>query len=282
MLGLDEYIDQVKNLPPAPRLLPELLALLGEPDIDSSRVVDLIGYDPSLTAQVLRLCNSAVLADKTPVSDLPEAVLRLGFEQVYRLVASVCGSRQLSGRQNGYGIRDGELWEHSVTAAVAAQVIARDLGDDPNLVFTTGLLHDIGKIVLSEALENRYSQIIEEVEKNQQSLLDTEKILLGVQHAEIGGRLLARWKFSENLSTAVTFHHDPGSAHPHERLASLIYLGNMISYFMGCGYGHPAFALRGRAEALEILHLSPDQLTRYMIQTHEEVATLQILHRLDP
>ncbi|MFO1497060.1 MAG: HDOD domain-containing protein [Verrucomicrobiota bacterium] len=280
MLGLDDYIDRVKDLPPAPRLLPELLSLLGDPDVDSSRVVALISYDPALTAHVLRLCNSALLAAQHPVSDLQEAVVRLGFEQIYRLVAAVCGSRQLSSRQKGYGIRDGELWEHSVTAAVASQLIARDLGEDANLVFTTGLLHDIGKIVLSEALENRYVQLIEEVEQNQQSLLETERILLGVQHAEIGGRLLERWNFPSNLTTAVCHHHDPANANDHSRLASMIYLGNMIAYFMGSGYGHPAFALRGRAEALEILRISGDQLPRYMIQTHDEINALQVLYRI--
>jgi putative nucleotidyltransferase with HDIG domain len=277
MLALDQYIDKVKHLPPAPRVLPQLLSLLSQPDIDSGRVVQLITFDPSLTASVLQMCNSAAFGGATAVVDLEEAVMRLGFEQVYRLVAAVCGSRSLTPRQPGYGINEGELWQHSVTSAVAAQLIARDLGDDQNLVFTAALLHDIGKIVLSEALETDYNKLVQEVEQKQQSMVEAEKGLLGVQHAEVGGRLLARWKFPAELVAAVWFHHHPAAANPHQRLASFVYLGNMIAYFMGHGYGHQAFALRGRTEALDILKVSGDNLPHYMIQTYESFSSIQVL-----
>ena len=118
---------------------------------------------------------------------------------------------------------------------------------------------------------------VEETEQNQYSLLETEKKLLGVQHAEIGGRLLARWKFPANLVSAVWFHHQPDGAKGHEKLASFVYLGNMVAHFLGCGFGHQAFALRGRSEALEILQLTPDDLARYMIKTLEKFDEVQRL-----
>src|SRR5215216_5933247 len=108
MQELDEYIDRVKNLPPAPRILPELLVLLRQEDIDSSRVVELISYDPAITAAVLRLCNSAYFAGGSPADDLQEAVNRLGFRQVYLLVAAVSGAKLLGPAQSGYGIDPGE------------------------------------------------------------------------------------------------------------------------------------------------------------------------------
>jgi putative nucleotidyltransferase with HDIG domain len=147
-----------------------------------------------------------------------EAVNRLGFRQIYTLVAAVSGARALSPSQRGYGINAGELWRHSVTAAVAAQLIARRTADDESTVFTAGLLHDIGKIVLAEALEHIYAKLVEESQTQQAALVETEKRLLGVEHAEIGGRLLSRWKFSENLVSAVWFHHRPAAAAPHQRL----------------------------------------------------------------
>lgn len=277
MNELDEYINKVKHLPPAPRVLPQLLTLLNQPDIDSGRVVNLITFDPSLTASVLQVCNSAFYAGSAATTDLQEAVTRLGFRELFRLVAAVSGSRALTPAQKGYGIDEGELWKHCVTTAVAAQLIARDLGDDENLVFTAALLHDIGKIILSQALEHNYTKLLDEVSKQQQSMLEAEKKVLGVQHAEIGGRLLARWKFPANLVAAVWFHHQPAAAAPHQRLAAHIYLGNMIAYFMGHGYGHAAFALRGRAEALDILKLTSDSLPGYMIRTHENFEAVEAL-----
>lgn len=277
MQELDDYINRVEHLPPAPKILPQLLSLLNRDDVEASQVVDLMMYDPSLTAAALQLCNSAYFSGVSAATDLSEAVSRLGFSRIYQLVATVSGARALSSSQRGYGIDEGELWKHSVTTAVAGQLMAKELGDDGNLVFTCGLLHDIGKVVLAQALEHIYAKMVEEVEKNQHSLLEAEKRLLGAQHAEIGGRLLARWKFPSNIVAAVWFHHDPKTAASHERLAAYVYLGNMIAYFIGNGFGHHAFALRGRMEALEILGLKGDDLPRFMIQTYENFEVVNAL-----
>lgn len=271
MQELDDYLNKVKSLPPAPKILPELLSLLRKDDIDADRVVKLIAFDPGITAAVLRLCNSAYFSGASPASDLQEAVTRLGFRQVYQLVAAVSGSKMLGPSQKGYGIDAGELWEHSVVSAVAAQLIAKSCDDDESLAFTATLLHDIGKIVLAEALEHIYADLVENSKNEQTPLIETEKRLLGVQHAEIGGRLLARWNFPENIASAVTFHHQPSSATNHERLTAQVYLGNMVAYFMGYGFGHHAFALRGRTDALDILKLKPEILPQFMIQTFEQL-----------
>ncbi len=280
MQELDDYINKVKQLPPAPRVLPELLSLLSKPNIDIDRIVSLITYDPSLTAGVLQACNSAYFGQATPAANMQEAVTRLGFQPVYQIVAAVSGARSLGPEQKGYGIAAGELWQHCVVTAVAAKLMAQDKGEDENVVFTAALLHDIGKIILADALMHIYAKLVEETEKNQQSLLEAEKKLIGVQHAEIGGRLLGRWKFPPALVAAVWFHHHPAAARPHHKLASFVYLGNMIAHFMGHGYGHQAFALRGRSEALDILQMSAEDLPRYMIRTLENYEAVQSLFKI--
>lgn len=280
MLEADTYLNQVKQLPPSPALLPELLRLLNESDVNSSQVVRLISYDPALTASVLQLCNSCGQSAASPVSTLEEAIVRLGFGQVYDLVATSSVGRLLRTKHDQPHADQHELWRHSVTTAVAAQLIARDLGDDANVVFTAALLHDIGKIILFDALDMKYAKLVEEVEKNQYSLIDAEKRVLGVHHADIGGRLLSRWKFPMNLSAAVLFHHYPAAAGPHQRLASLIYLGNLIAYLIGFGYGKQALALHGRSEALEILGIEGERLPEYMMSTYAESSAIQRLFKI--
>jgi len=277
MQAIDDYINNVRSLPPAPRVVPELIRLLNQPDVDSSKIVTIVSYDPSLTANVLRVCNSAFYAAATPISDLQEAVTRLGFQQVYKLVTASTGARMLSPPQFGYGLESGELWKHSVAAAVAAQLIARKVGEDENLAFTATLLHDIGKIVLSGSMDGAYTKIIKETENSAQSLLDAEKKILGVNHAEVGGRLLNRWNFPANITTAVACHHAPKSAGSHQRLAAQVYLGNMISYFMGHGYGHVPFAIRGRGEVLAVLNLEPESIPQFMLEAFDQMHIVEAL-----
>jgi len=264
---LDAYIDKVSTLPPAPVILPQLLHLLHKPEVDSGRVVELIECDPALTAAVLRLCNSAFFASATTASDLLEAVVRLGFDHVYQLVVAIVGARAMRPAQKGYGIDEGELWKHSVATALAAKCMARSRGADESLAFTAGILHDLGKIVLAQALEQSYAKLVKEIQVNQSSLLESESAILGVQHAEIGGRVLARWNFPDSLVSAVWNHHTPAAAIGYEQLTSFVYLGNMVAHFMGFGYGHQALALRGRAEALSLAGIQAQELPHYMIET---------------
>lgn len=277
MDAIDTMISRVTHLPPFPPQVPQLLDLLRKEDVEASEVVTLISYDPGLTANVMRLCNSVFFGSGRPAADLDEAVLRLGFDEVYQLVLVLSSAGVLMPGQKGYGFEPAELWKHSVVSALAAKVMARDKGDEDNVAFTAGLLHDVGKVVLAQALEDSYHQLVSEVQDAQSPLLETEKKLLGVQHAEIGGRMLARWKFSAPIVTAVWSHHEPALAGPHKKLASYMYLANMVAYFMGYGYGHVAFALRGRAEALEITGIEAPELPKYMLETFESLEKVKSL-----
>ncbi|MEW6161114.1 MAG: HDOD domain-containing protein [Verrucomicrobiota bacterium] len=275
---LDIYINKVKNLPPAPRVLPQLLELLGQPDVDTTQVVTIIGYDPSLTANILALCNSAHFASSPePVTDLQEAILRLGFWEIYQLVCAVTARRSLSPAQKNCGVNETALWRHSVTTAVAAQLLARDRGDDENLVFTAALLHDIGKIILAQAVNPVYTKIVLEAEQQQHALLEVEKRTLGVHHGEIGGRLLARWKFPPQLIAAVWFHHHPAAAQPHQRLAAYVHVGNLLSYFMNHGYGQTPLSLHHRDDAMHILGVIDEEIPKYISRIFQQLEKIEAL-----
>ena len=275
MNELDSYINRVKRLPPAPRVLPQLLQLLREPEVPSEKVVNLITYDPALTASVLQLCNSAFFGLSTPVSNLTEAVSQIGFQQIYQLVVAASSSRTLAPPQKGYAIDQGQLWKHSVTAALAAQLLARAQGEDDGVVFTAGLLHDLGKIILSEALERNYDDLLAEAKNTDTPLLDIERKILGVDHAQVGGRLLDRWKFPANMVAAVWFHHTPRAAGEHERLASYIYFGNVIAHLLGHTYGHKSMALQGRGEVLKTLGITQADLEKYLFLTVDELSRVE-------
>ncbi len=271
MERIDQYIRTAKTLPPAPRLLPQLMQMLQGTDVESGKVVHLITFDPGLTAKILQVCNSAVYAGSAHVSDLHEAIMRMGFAEVFRIVASVISEQALGSAQTGYGIGKGELWDHCAVTAIASRLIARNRKLDENVAFTAGLLHDIGKIVLAHALEGAYSKLIEETETKHHSLLEAERTVLGADHAAVGGRLLQQWNFPHDLVAAVTWHHDPAKAGEHKALAACVYVANLVAAFTGHSYGHQAFAVQGRDEAMEILGLNPDSMAIFMIQTIEEI-----------
>jgi len=277
VLTIDEFIRNIDYLPPFPRNLVALTELLEETEVDVDQVVSLIQYDPALTALVMRLCNSAYFGAASRASDLREATTRLGFNEIYQLVASLSTAALLRPSQKGYGIEAGELWRHSVAAGLIGKCIALERDDNPSVVFTACLLHDIGKVVLSRGLESKYNEVVAETKGLEGTMQAVEKKLLGFDHAEVGGRLLERWQFAPRLSEAVRWHHDPAEAGEHARLAAYACLANMIACFMGFGCGHAALALRGRTEALELTGTISEDIPRYMTKAFYALSDLQAL-----
>jgi putative nucleotidyltransferase with HDIG domain len=264
---LDDYINKVKTLPPAPRVLSQLLALLNDTEVDARRIVDLITFDPALTVKLMQRCNCASCGLAEPVEDIPQAVSLLGFNEIYRMVAVVIGESMLGAAQRGYGIDSGELWQHSATAALTAKVIADKLGAEADLAFTAALLHDIGKLVLNGFLEGAYEPVLRQTGVSGKSFIEAEKSILGVEHSEIGGRLLSRWNFPESLVQAVWHHHDPAQAHPHQQLAGYTYLADLISHCLGQGQGFQSFAHCGEPEVLEMLEISQKEIEGFVMQS---------------
>jgi putative nucleotidyltransferase with HDIG domain len=279
MQQLDDYINKVKHLPPAPRVLTELLSLLQKDNVDTGRVVTLVSYDPSLTASVLQLCNSAFYAPAQPVDDLGNAIMWLGFKEVYRLVAAVVGSRTLLLPGTG-GLDRSSLWRHSVMSAASAQILARDTREEENLPFTAALLHDVGKIIFSEIFQADYAGLVNQSVQTQQPLPALEKARFEVHHAELGARLLTRWRFPQNLISGVWFHHTPRLAHAHERLAAQVSIGNVVAHMLAGMDVDQAIALHGHASAFEILLFDPSCLPRLIDAANDRMDMLRTLFRL--
>ncbi|HVP11500.1 MAG TPA: HDOD domain-containing protein, partial [Phycisphaerae bacterium] len=145
-----EILKQVVELPPLPTTAIKLMNVLHDPRSTLDDIVEAIRYDQAITGQVLQLCNSAYFGLSRTVTSLNDAMLCLGSVKVLQLVMSVHTNSMLSRKQIGYGLERGILWKHSVAVALAATAVAQRLGTSMvNLVFTAGLLHDIGKVVLN-------------------------------------------------------------------------------------------------------------------------------------
>jgi putative nucleotidyltransferase with HDIG domain len=265
------YLDGVTSLPPAPMLVTELLTLFRDPDRDVDHVVQLISYEPSLTAQILRTCNTAFFAGEQPPGDIFEAVSRVGFYQVYCLVVSLFGAKTKSMPGADKGVNVDELWRHSVAVAVAASVVAEEAGQTRAVAFTAGLLHDIGKLVLASAERESYARLIQKAKDQGLLLTELERSVLVIDHAELGGELMHRWDLPADIVTAVRCHHDLGVAPPYERLTAAVQVGDMIAHQLFAEELASTDLLTPSTAALDILRLSPDSLPSLLAKAQAEM-----------
>ena len=270
----DDYIDRVKHLPPEPTVLLRLLELIEQPDNDVEQIVQLICHDPSLAAEILRICNTAYFAASGPADDVFAAVTRLGLYEVYCVAASALSSRAFSLWESGGAIDIGQIWNHSIAAAVAADILAKRVGDKPGTAFTTALLHDLGKLVLVGAAPAEYAQVVEHAQATRQSQVEVEKGFFGVDHAEVGGRLLARWNFTPHMVAAVCSHHGSAPNESSDRLAATVRLGNLFAHFLGYGEPSEADGLRRISRCMGVLNLQRELLPDLLGDTLRDLKRL--------
>jgi putative nucleotidyltransferase with HDIG domain len=266
----ERFLDGVASLPPAPTLVTELLNLFRHHDCDVDQVVQLISYEPSLTAEILRSCHSVYFAGDEPPGDIFEAVSRIGFYQVYCLVVSVFGAktRSIDGANEGVNVE--ESWRHSVTVAVSASVVAEAAGLAKTAAFTAGLLHDIGKLVLASAKRAGYATLIQRAIDEKLALSTMERSVLGIDHAELGGELMRRWNLPADVVAAVCHHHQLQSAPPHEHLTAAVQIGDMIAHHL-CAESMPGTGDSAFSTALDVLQIGPDDLPILIDNTEAEM-----------
>ncbi|MEY4917506.1 MAG: hypothetical protein RL616_1419, partial [Verrucomicrobiota bacterium] len=149
MEKIQAILNKVDVLPPSPSLLPKLLPYLGDVNANFDEVVKLISFDQALTAKLLQICNSAFFGQDEPIASVNEAVNRVGYQAVYLLTAMINGSSSFPGSAVG-GLDPGKLWKHSVATAFNTKFVAESVALDGNLLLTAGLMHDIGKQILTQ------------------------------------------------------------------------------------------------------------------------------------
>jgi putative nucleotidyltransferase with HDIG domain len=206
---LDTYLDHIDCLPPTPTVLVKLIDMFRQPNVDVDDIVQMLRRDPALAAEVLRRCNNSFLGDDTSIQDINEAVYRLGFYEVYQITVHLFGTRALTAPKVIPGFPAEELRQHSSIAAIAAGALARQVGVPEGIAFTTGLLHDVGKLVLALAEPARYVTLMATCSATNASVSQAEMSTFGFDHCEIGAHLLRRWGLPPEIVLPILGHNSP-------------------------------------------------------------------------
>jgi len=234
---IEHIMAQVKAFPGMPDTSARLLTMLKDQESSAAQIEEILKYDPGMTANILKLTNSAYFGIPTKVSSVRQAIVLLGWKRLLQLVMTMCMSTVMRKPVPGYDLSQGELWMHSVAVSVAAELVVKALkipGADE--VFTAALLHDVGKLVLGGFVQNDIQQIKAMVAKGI-AFEVAEFIVLGIDHANIGARILEKWSFPADLVNAVGLHHDPDSCENHCTFSDIVHVANILGLMAGYGNG---------------------------------------------
>lgn len=265
---------KVESFPGMPTTAAKLLPLLENYDSTASEIESILKYDPSLTANILKLTNSAYFGIPTRISSVRQAIVLLGWKRLLQVVMTICMSPLMNKTIPGYDLPRGALWQHSVAVSVAAEILVKALKiPDADEVFTAALLHDVGKLILGGFVKEDLQQIEDMVAKG--ITLDVaESMILGTNHAEIGGQILDKWSFPSELVSAVQWHHDPESCEESCNLSDIVHVANTMGIMTGFGKIDQELALEHFGPVADRLGLAPENLEEMAQQTAERVKKL--------
>jgi putative nucleotidyltransferase with HDIG domain len=265
---------KVRSFPGMPATAARLIPLLQNPDSSASQIEDLLRYDPGLTANILKLTNSAYFGLPTRVSSVRQAIMLLGWKRLLQLTMTMCMSALMKKPLLGYDLSGGELWRHSVAVSVAADILVKSLSiTDADEVFTAALLHDIGKIVLGEYVQEDLGKIEQMVGKGI-SFEVAEFIVLGTNHAQIGARILQNWSLPQELVNAVNWHHDPDHCDHCCLLSDVVHVANVLGRMIGYGNGRNGQTVEPDFEVIERLGIGNGHMEKLAEKTLQEVTRL--------
>lgn len=274
-----KIVSKMKSFPGMSGNMARLLNLLDDPDSSASQIEEVLRYEPGITANLLKMTNSAYFGLPTKVGSIKKAIVMLGWKRLSKLVMASCVNAMMDDSIPGYDLPPGELWRHSIAVSVAAEGLIRELkigaGDE---IFTAALLHDLGKLVLGGFVREDLDAIRSAAARGMPFQL-AEREVLGTDHAEIGGQMLESWSFPENLVNAVRWHHEPDSAEETSNTIDIVHVANVLCLMIGIGVGVEGLQYEPSPAATKRLGLRPGQLELVASQTLEWANELSDMYR---
>jgi len=223
----ERIIDEIDSLPTFPENIIELQALCEDSHVTISTIAEKISSDPAITADLLRLSNSAGFFTSRRITNINEAIMTIGLKNLKLLLAVGASRKIMDKRYKKFSM----VWEHCNKTAFYAKQVAIETGLPriADSAFLAGLLHDIGKIVLlslEQPLIDRISDLI--MNRGIRSSAILEEIYIGISHSEIGYLIAQKWNFPEIISGAIKHHHAPLSSLKNRDTVTVVYLANML------------------------------------------------------
>jgi len=198
----------LKTLPPFPAVALQLLSLLDNPDVPLKKIVDLLMVDPALSAELLRVANSALYGFVQRIDTVKHAVVVLGSENVKRLALTMALSKFSGGFLRNENLR--ACWDHVVASALLSEDLAVELNIAKDRAYTAGLLHDIGRLAMLVSYPVEYGNLLFVARKEQFDQLECERELFDIDHCAAGQWLAEHWNLPDEFASAISQHHENG------------------------------------------------------------------------
>lgn len=275
-LNVDDLACDLEEMSVAPQILPKLQAMVSDCNTNPDDIRDMIRLDAALSSMILKTANSAYYNPGYHIDTIDDAIMQLGFSDVYQILTMLAFSNMMASPLELYALSGGQFWRRSVACALAMERLARKYGEDPGVAYTIGLLHGIGMVFIEREVAGRDDKIVFNNSLPEDVAIAAEEMeVFGLNHAKVGAAVMRRWGFSDEIVVPVYNQFEPSEAGTHERMACLIsFAKRMIGTIIDDGLG--GAAMPGPDPLLiALLHLSKEEYQKVVLALRENFTKAQ-------
>lgn len=223
-------IEIISSIPALPSVVAHALRMTENEEYSVDSLVAALEADHAFTTRLLRVANSAFYGMAQEIYTVRDAIIVIGFEAVHALAISaavVCG----------VWVKDElfepkQFWGHSLTCGLFAEAVAKRLRcSKPEVAFTLGIIHDIGRIAIMQSDPERCRRVYETAARDKVYLFKAEKLVLGFDHAEIGAAMSEKWRLPASYTQAIRHHHTPETVTTDREITYALALANALSHY---------------------------------------------------
>jgi HD-like signal output (HDOD) protein len=236
---LRKRIEKLRVLPSSPAVLEPLLDLLRQPPdkIQVERVAQLVSYEKTIAAQLLRVANSSLYARSRPAESIQAAIVTLGIQRIEDILLSNCFGKIVPADK---WVLDADVfWRHSFGCALVCREFAEGIGyGQPDKAYLAGLLHDIGILVTSLSYTDEYRAVLAAAMQTGRPLYEVEQETMGFTHCDSGAILAGTWQLPPSITEVIEWHHAIESGPSGNPLIAITHLADLLCRVRGLGYGY--------------------------------------------
>jgi len=271
----------ITDLPTLPSSIVAVDEMLSNPNSSANQIGQVISHDPALTAKMLRIVNSAFYGFASKINTITHAIVILGDRSIRKILLTNYVFESFNADSDKIAFNRTDFWNHAIGCAAACKVIDKITGmKRREEAFITGILHDIGKIVMDQFRHEQFLEILAVIETQQISMREAELQVLGVDHSCLGRLLLEQWGLTPAIINSVGFHHNPMAAGEYAKQAAIVHVGDAIARALQYGYGGDWLLPQIDPEAWDLLGLKISGMDELFQETWKMIAKAEVFMEL--
>lgn len=232
-ITLDSLLSRESELSSLPEIYIRISDLMDNENATSAQIGQVVETDPALSLRILKMVNSAFYGFRHEIDSITQAITILGRERLKQiLIGSVLSG--IFGKMENHLFHMEEFWRHSVKTAILARYLClqTDISQEADALFTAGLLHDIGRLIMAKMIPEQYKLVQDSVDTEDGDLYHAEERILGFTHCDVGAGFIKKWGLPDLLASAAQSHHYPQSVTEYINETGLIYVANNLNFLV--------------------------------------------------